>query len=83
MYCQYYQAKVNEKDCWFFVAILKSFEHMAFDRTYDKTNSIFEFLVPEGNEQIFLNFMSYFIENNIISDLKKLDNRLKDPTAIV
>ncbi len=76
MYSSYYQAHVAEKDCWFLVAILRSFEHLAFDRTVDKERSIFEFFVPEGNEASFLELMDYFEGQGIVSDLQKLPNRL-------
>lgn len=83
MYCKYYQAQVLEKECWFLVAILRSFEHLAFDRTLDKATSTFEFLVPEENNLIFLKLMDYFIEHKIVSNLQELPNRLTDPNAIV
>lgn len=79
MYCLYYQAQVQEKYCWFFVAILRSFEHLAFDRTLDKTSSTFEFFVPQENESYFLSVMEYFKNQEIISNLNKLPNRLIDP----
>lgn len=82
-YSQYYQAHVKTKECCFFVAILRSCEHLTFDRTFDTKASIFEFLVPEKNEAAFLNLMNYFIKNNIVTDLKKLPNRLINPDAEV
>lgn len=83
MYCLYYQAHVNEKDCWYLVAILRSFEHLVFDRTFDKKNSIFEFFVPDDLDSYFLDIMSYFERESIISQLKKLPNRLLDPRETV
>lgn len=83
MYCIYYQAHVRKADCWFVVAILRSFEHLAFDRTHIKANSVFEFFVPEQNEKHFLQLMDYFIGQDIISSLIKLPNRLLDPQEIV
>lgn len=82
-YCIYYQAKVKEKDCWYLVALLRSCEHLAFDRTLDTSESIFEFFVPYENEAEFINLMEYFIKNNIISNLKKVENRLKNPDALI
>lgn len=75
-YCSYYQAKVNRSDAWFLVAILKSCDHMVFDRTIDKAQNIFEFFVPRSLESYFLTIMDYFISHNIVYDLKKLPNRL-------
>ena len=76
--CVYYQATIRQKDCWFFVATLRSYEHLAFDRTYDVEKSIFEFFVPPSNEHIFLEIMHYFEGTGLVSDLKKLPNRLTD-----
>ncbi len=78
-FCQYYQAQVKKEDCWFFVAILKSFEHVAFDRTIDKSSSLFEFFVPQATERYFLKIMAYFQEDGTVYNLKKLPNRLLDP----
>lgn len=80
-YCLYYQAHVPREHCWFLTAILRGYEHVAFDRTIDKQNSIFEFFVPEGMEPIFLSIMDRFEKEGVIRDLKKLPNRLEqEPT---
>lgn len=78
-YCAYYQAKVKESDVWFLVAVLRSFEHLTFDRTLEKENSIFEFFVPSDNEQHFLQIMHYFQKQLIIEHLVKHENRLLTP----
>ena len=52
---------------------------MAFDRTLDKSTSLFEFFVPEGQEHSFIIVMQYLIERGIVINLRKLDNRLMDP----
>lgn len=83
MLCSYYQAHVDEKNCWFLVAIMRSFEHLAFDRTLDKENSIFEFFVPSELENVFLEVMNYFEEQKIVHSMEKLPNRLSDPHAFV
>lgn len=83
MYCSYYQARVREKDCWYLVGILRSFEHLVFDRTHDKTQSIFEFFVPEHNEKIFEEIMNYFIKEDIVTDYRKLPNRLLDSKELI
>lgn len=82
-YCSYYQAHVVEKDCWFLVAVMRSFEHLAFDRTYDRATSTFEFFVPQECEEIFLEVMAYFKQEGIITTLEKLPNRLLDPEAVI
>jgi hypothetical protein len=81
--CVYYQAKVRKEDVWFLVAALRSFEHVAFDRTIDKEQSIFEFFVPSAVEETFLAIMDYFSRRAIVHDLQKLPNRLADPAAQV
>jgi hypothetical protein len=75
-YSSYYQAYVDKTFCWFVVAILKSYEHLAFDRTLDTATNLFEFYVPEAREQEFLHLMEYFKEQKLVTDLKKLPNRL-------
>ncbi len=72
----YYQAQVDPAHGWFFVGVLRSFEHMAFDRTLDVQKSIFEFFVPQDTENYFLDLMDYFKKEEIIFDLCKLPNRL-------
>lgn len=75
-YCSYYQAHVPREHCWFLTATLRSYEHIAFDRTLDKEQSIFEFFVPETMEPLFLQVMDRFEKEGNIRDLKKLPNRL-------
>lgn len=75
-YCKYYQAKVKREKCSFFVAILRSFEHLCFDRTLDKKESLFEFFVPENNQDYFLEIINCFIDLNIVTEFKELENRL-------
>lgn len=78
-YCSYYTAYINKSLCWYVVAILKSYEHMAFDRTLDTPTNLFEFYVPEDREQEFLRIMSYFEKEKLVSELTKKQNRLMDP----
>ena len=77
-YCSYYQAQINREKTWFFVGCLKSFEHIAFDRTLDAQKGIFEFFVPEDMEEYFLGIMQYFEKEGIVGNLQKLPNRLID-----
>lgn len=77
-HCSYYQALVDKTFCWYVVAILKSYEHLAFDRTLDTSTNLFEFYVPEAREQEFLKLMSYFEAQHLVSNLNKLPNRLAD-----
>ncbi len=77
-YCSYYQATIKREDCWFLTSIIRSFEHVVFDRTVDVQNSVFEFFVPESMEAEFLHIMRYFQDQGIASNLVKLPNRLMD-----
>jgi hypothetical protein len=78
-YCIYYQARVARSECWYVTSILRSSEHLAFDRTLDAQNSIFEFYVSQGREQEFLFLMKYFQDINLVDNLQKLPNRLLCP----
>jgi len=77
-YCHYYQAHVPRHHCWFLTSTLRSYEHMAFDRTLDKEQSIFEFFVPESMEPLFLTIMGRFEKEGVVHDLKKLPNRFAE-----
>ncbi|OGB84137.1 hypothetical protein A3F66_03025 [candidate division TM6 bacterium RIFCSPHIGHO2_12_FULL_32_22] len=77
MFCKYYQAKISRSDVWYLVSILKSFDHISFDRTIDIENSIFEFFIPEDFDKIFLNLMAYFQKEGIVLNIESMDNRLK------
>ena len=82
-YCDYYQAHIKRSECWFFVGALRSFEYMCFDRTLDLPTSLFEFFVPPAMEEQFLNIMDFFQKQGIVSNFKKLPNRLLDPQQTV
>lgn len=72
--CVYYQAQVKRPDCWFLVAAIRACEHLAFDRTVNKQDSIFEFFVPEAMDQEFHRLMDYFIKEEIVVGLTRLPN---------
>jgi len=76
-YCLYYQAYVKRELCWFLVGVLRSYEHMAFDRTIDKQKSIFEFFVPQGMQEQFEELMDRFLTMGIVTSYFQLENRLK------
>jgi len=81
--CSYYQAKIFRPESWFLVAALRSFEHVAFDRTLDVETNLFEFFVPVGMEPHFLELMHYFQEEQVVLTLEKLPNRLSDESVQV
>lgn len=77
-FCSYYQAYVDRPQCWFVVATLKSYDHVAFDRTIDVEKNLFEFFVPHKMESLFLQIMDRFDKEGLVWNLQKLPNRLID-----
>ncbi len=79
MYCKYYQAKVNIPYTWFVTGVLRSEEHLVFERTLaGSKNEILEFFVPQESEEKFIQIMEYFIEHGYASDFQEKENRLKN-----
>lgn len=76
-YSLYYQAHAKRELCWMLTSTLRFTEHVVFDRTYDKEQSIFEFFVPEAAEDIFLDMMQKLEKEGIVFNLQKLPNRLE------
>jgi hypothetical protein len=72
----YYQASVIIKTTNLFVAMFRYYEHIAFDRTIDSSQGIFEFFVPLEQEAQFLELMSYLETLMLVHSLTKLENRL-------
>lgn len=82
-YCFYYQAHIQREKTWLFVALLRSVEHIAFDRTLDVAQNVFEFYVPADRKEIFLALMEYMAMHGLMLQLKELPNRLMDPAAVL
>jgi hypothetical protein len=80
-YCRYFQAHVARPRVWFFTATLRSFEHLCFDRTLDKTESLFEFFVPEAQVDQFLGLMDWYQTQKIILSFQECSNRISSPKA--
>jgi hypothetical protein len=76
-YCSYYRAHIKKPEVISFVSILKSFDHLCFDRSYDVEKSIFEFFVPHSQEELFLKLLTSFEHKGIVSAIEKLPNRLQ------
>lgn len=74
-YSLYYQATIPKQFGWYITSILRSYDNMAFDRTIDVENNVFEFFVPESQEETFLHFMKQMEEKGAALDIKKLPNR--------
>lgn len=81
--CLYYQAHVDKQRCWLFVAIIRSFEHLSFDRTLDKETSLFEIFVPHAERATFESIMSELCALDVVIDWQQLPNRLEQPGAVV
>lgn len=82
-YCPYYTANVDRHQSNYFVAIIKAFDNMVFDRTIDVDQSLFEFFVAPAYEQQFLDVMSLFEKQGLVANLRKLPNRLESPEELV
>ncbi len=82
--CLYYQAHVKKQENIYFVGILKSYDHLCFDRTLDAKGApdatIFEFFVPPLHETFFLTLMDYFKKQGTVTNLIKVPNRLLNPS---
>jgi hypothetical protein len=77
VYSCYYQAYVNKSNTWLVVATLRSYEHVAFDRTLDADTALFEFFVPPSNKELFLALMAHFEKAGLVTHLRELPNRLQ------
>ena len=71
----YFQAHVKRELCWIVSSTFKYIDYVAFDRTVDKEQSLFEFFVSPDCLQEFLDIMHYFETHHIISDMRQLPNR--------
>ena len=74
-FCFYYVAHVEKSLCWLVSSAMRGTEHVAFDRAYNVSESIFEFFVPKEMESVFLEVMSYLERKGAVSNLIKKDNR--------
>jgi len=82
-YCTYYQAEIDRSRTWLFVALIRSYEHLAFDRTVNQETSTFEFYVPPMQASRFEAIMQELIADGLVHNLRQLPNRLKDSQAIL
>lgn len=81
-YSLYYQARVQKELCWMVTASLRFCEHVAFDRTVEKDDSIFEFFVAPDLESVFLDVAQKLLDRGVFLDLQKLPNRLIDQDIV-
>lgn len=75
-YSIYYQAHVQKELCWMVTATIRYLDHVAFDRTVDKEQSIFEFYVAPDFEAEFLSVAYKLIQHKVFLFLEKLPNRI-------
>ena len=73
---RYFQATVHRQHARYVVAVLKSFEHLCFDRTYDADTSRFEFFVAPDMAEEFIRLIEYFKDEHLIADFQELPNRV-------
>lgn len=76
--CLYYVAHIEKRLCWLVSSAMRGTEHVAFDRAYDVSESIFEFFVPQAMEPVFLEVMDYLEKKGAVSNLTKKDNRFQE-----
>ncbi len=76
-YCYYYHAYITRSETWFFVATLRALEHVAFDRTLDKTTGLFEIFVPPAYVYIFQQFMENHQRHGVVKSFYAMPNRLR------
>ena len=79
----YYTANIDRHQSYYFVAIIKAFDNMVFDRTIDVEQSLFEFFVAPAYEQLFLDVMARFAKEGLVANLQQSENRLIDPEQTV
>lgn len=77
-YSIYYQAHVQKELCWLVTASVRFSEHVAFDRTLDKEESIFEFFVAPDLEHVFLDVAQKLLDRGVFLTLTKMPNRLQN-----
>lgn len=76
-YCEYYHVKVQKEKTWFVIGSFRNEDHLAFERTMDGQSEILEFFVPQGQEQLFLDMMSYMQKHGYVHWVKKEFNRME------
>lgn len=81
VFCSYFQALVTRETTWLFTALLRSNEHLCFDRTIDVSRGLFEFYVPTQQASRFLELMDGFEKLGLIAAVQALPNRLAEPGA--
>ncbi len=71
----YYQAHIKRDKVWFVVGVLRNEDHIVFERTIDKKESLFEFFVPDLHHDLFVKIMRSFEQKGYVSNFRSLPNR--------
>lgn len=75
-YSLYFQAHVQKELCWIVTSTMRFTEYVAFDRTVNKENSVFEFFVSPDLETVFLSLIDKLMKRGVILKFQKMPNRL-------
>lgn len=70
MYSAYYRAHIPKEKVWFFVATIRSFDNLLFDRTCDVENSIFELYVSPDRVEEFKTLMGWYQKHGYVQNLE-------------
>jgi hypothetical protein len=76
LFCRVFQVLVPVKTTWCFVALLRSYEHLCFDRTKDVSSGLFEIFVPQDLVINFLEVMNYLHVIGVAGVVYEVENRL-------
>jgi hypothetical protein len=74
----YFQAHVERSKCHVVSSTFQFVEHVAFYRTVDVENSVFEFFVSPDMPDIFLDVVRALQKIGVIHWCKEMPNRLVD-----
>ena len=72
----YYRAHIPQEKVWFFVATIRSYDHLVFDRTVDIEHSIFELFVAPESVAEFERLMVWYTTHEVVYQLQRLDPML-------
>lgn len=77
-YSSYYQVTIDRSRGWFVAAVMRSFEHLAFERSFDAQHGINEYFVPKDLENHFLAIVKELAKMGVVKEINKLPNRLQE-----
>lgn len=72
----YFHAKIERSKCYLVSATFQFVEHVAFYRTVDVENSIFEFFVSPDLTDVFLDVIQALQEISVVEWCEPMPNRL-------